>query len=88
MTIHLQTFACAACRESKPFESFYADRSRPDGKRPVCKPCDIKTRCERRRRASAAQEIARHLGMHRARQMLAAQPRDNIAAPVSISTAE
>ncbi|MEX3961772.1 hypothetical protein AB4Y42_06065 [Paraburkholderia sp. EG286B] len=91
MTIHAQTFECITCHESKPFEAFYADRSRRDGKRRACKLCDHAARAERKRNVTATREIAKHLAMHAARKRLREQlaaTRDNIAAPVSISTAE
>ena len=33
--------ACSRCGETKPVEAFYADRSRAQGRKSICKPCDL-----------------------------------------------
>lgn len=37
---------CARCKEQKPLDEFFADKSRHDKKRRMCKVCDIKRRDE------------------------------------------
>jgi predicted GIY-YIG superfamily endonuclease len=37
----MSTKTCRACKQDKPIECFNKDKSRPDGKCPRCKACDL-----------------------------------------------
>jgi predicted GIY-YIG superfamily endonuclease len=37
----MSTKTCRACKQDKPVECFNKDRTRPDGKCPRCKSCDV-----------------------------------------------
>lgn len=37
--MEVETKTCTKCRLPKPLDSFSADKNRPDGKYPYCKPC-------------------------------------------------
>ena len=46
---------CTACGVKQPYENFSKDRTRKDGRRPVCRTCDAKLhreRAQRRRQAA------------------------------------
>jgi hypothetical protein len=50
--------ACCNCKEAKPLDAFSKNAAKPDGRHPVCKPCDADKRAQRR---------AANLGTERAR---------------------
>lgn len=40
---------CCHCEQEKPETDFYMDRSRPSGRKPRCKPCDLLSRDKAKR---------------------------------------
>ena len=41
---------CKKCGEDKELSEFYNDKSKPSGKKPRCKPCDLLSRDKKKRR--------------------------------------
>ena len=50
----METKHCRKCEEDLPFSSFNKDKSKKDGLRTTCSPCDIKYRAANKKRKSEA----------------------------------